>query len=106
MKKLVEKFGHEWAQTTIIPKVLNMARDQNYLIRMTCLFCINVLSTSCGQELTQKVMLPTVLGLASDPVANVRFNVAKTLHKIYPVLTSGYVFMYKYKAVLFILFFC
>lgn len=42
LKKLVEKFGHEWAQNTIIPKVLNMARDQNYLIRMTCLFCINV----------------------------------------------------------------
>ena len=33
LKKLVEKFGHEWAQNTIIPKVLNMARDQNYLIR-------------------------------------------------------------------------
>lgn len=42
LKKLVEKFGHEWAQSTIIPKVLNMSRDQNYLIRMTCLFCINV----------------------------------------------------------------
>lgn len=42
LKKLVEKFGHEWAQNTIIPKVINMARDQNYLIRMTCLFCINV----------------------------------------------------------------
>ncbi len=42
LKKLVEKFGHEWAQNTIIPKVMTMARDQNYLIRMTCLFCINV----------------------------------------------------------------
>ena len=88
LKKLVEKFGHEWAQNTIIPKVLNMARDQNYLIRMTCLFCINVLSQSCGQELTQKIMLPTVLGLANDPVANVRFNVAKTLNKICPVIGS------------------
>jgi serine/threonine-protein phosphatase 2A regulatory subunit A len=31
-------------------------------------------------------MLPTVVTLASDPVANVRFNVAKTLQRIYPVL--------------------
>jgi serine/threonine-protein phosphatase 2A regulatory subunit A len=88
LKKLVEKFGHEWAQNTIIPKVINMARDQNYLIRMTCLFCINVLSQSCGQELTQKIMLPTVLNLASDPVANVRFNVAKTLNKMTPHINS------------------
>lgn len=42
LKKLVEKFGPEWAQNTVIPKVLAMSRDQNYLHRMTCLFCINV----------------------------------------------------------------
>ena len=54
LKKLVEKFGHEWAQNTIIPKVLNMARDQNYLIRMTCLFCINV--TKKNNMLVHKVL--------------------------------------------------
>jgi len=42
LQKLVEKFGIEWAQQTIIPKVLQMSRDQNYLHRLTCLFCINV----------------------------------------------------------------
>jgi hypothetical protein len=38
----VEKFGAEWAQNTIVPKVLGMANDPNYLHRMTTLFCINV----------------------------------------------------------------
>lgn len=42
LKKLVEKFGAEWATTTVIPKVLQMSRDANYLHRMTCLFSINV----------------------------------------------------------------
>ena len=42
LKKLVEKFGMEWAQQTVIPKVVHMSRDPNYLHRMTCLFCINV----------------------------------------------------------------
>lgn len=42
LQKLVEKFGIEWAQQTVIPKVLQMSRDQNYLHRLTCLFCINV----------------------------------------------------------------
>lgn len=40
----------------------------------------------CGPEITTKVMLPTVLGMATDNVANVRFNVAKTLQKIGPYL--------------------
>ena len=46
LKRLVEKFGSEWAQQTVIPKVLQMARDQNYLHRMTCLFCISVRTLS------------------------------------------------------------
>jgi serine/threonine-protein phosphatase 2A regulatory subunit A len=85
LKKLVEKFGVDWAQPTVIPKVLAMARDQNYLHRMTCLFCINLLAEVCGQDCSTKVLLPCVLGMAADPVANVRFNVAKTLQKTGPM---------------------
>jgi len=66
-----------------------MSRDQNYLHRMTCLFCINVLAEACGPEITERLMLPTVLNMASDMVANVRFNVAKTLCRIAPKLASN-----------------
>ena len=37
-------------------------------------------------------MLPTVISLGSDSVANVRFNVAKTLQKIGPILDQKYDF--------------
>ena len=63
-----------------------MANDQNYLHRMTCLFSINVLAEAVEPEITKSVLLPTVLNLAKDKVANVRFNVAKTLLKIAPLL--------------------
>ncbi|XP_042749964.1 serine/threonine-protein phosphatase 2A 65 kDa regulatory subunit A alpha isoform-like, partial [Lagopus leucura] len=89
LRKLVERFGQEWAQGTIVPKVLAMATDPNYLHRMTTLFCINVLSEVCGQEITTKQMLPTVLRMAADAVANVRFNVAKSLQRIGPILDSS-----------------
>ena len=39
-----------------------------------------------GPESVVKVMLPVVIGLADDSVANGCFNVAKTLQKIGPVL--------------------
>ncbi|XP_044732294.1 serine/threonine-protein phosphatase 2A 65 kDa regulatory subunit A alpha isoform isoform X2 [Chrysoperla carnea] len=89
LKKLVEQFGAEWAENTVIPKVLAMSRDQNYLHRMTCLFCINVLAEVCGSDITTRLLLPTVLSMANDGVANVRFNVAKTLQKIGPQLDHG-----------------
>ena len=80
--KLVQQFGPEWAENTVIPKVLAMAKDFNYLHRMTCLFCINMLAEACGTALTTRLLLPTVMIMADDKVANVRFNVAKTLQKI------------------------
>lgn len=51
LMKLVEKFGAEWAQNTIVPKVLGMANDPNYLHRMTTLFCINVSLPLTGHHL-------------------------------------------------------
>lgn len=49
------------------------------------------LSEACGQEITTKQMLPVVIKMSNDQVANVRFNVAKSLQKIGPVLDSKYV---------------
>ncbi|XP_061263792.1 serine/threonine-protein phosphatase 2A 65 kDa regulatory subunit A alpha isoform-like [Bos javanicus] len=89
LKKLVEQFGKEWALAAVIPRVLTLSEEPNYLHRMTTLFCINVLSEVCGQDITTKHMLPTVLYMAGDPVANVRFNVAKSLQKIGSILENS-----------------
>ena len=56
LKKLVEKFGRDWAQNTVIPKVIQLARDQNYLYRMTCLFAINVGIPVLIDSYTRKVV--------------------------------------------------
>ncbi len=47
-----------------------------------------VLADACGPEMTERLLLPTVLSMASDPVANVRFNVAKTLTLVGPNLNT------------------
>ena len=44
-----------------------------------------LLAEACGSDLSIKLMMPTVLALAGDAVANVRFNVAKTLQKLGPM---------------------
>lgn len=53
---------------------------------MTCLFCVNALADVCGGDIIKRLFLPTIKVLAVDPVANVRFNVAKTLQKLTPFL--------------------
>lgn len=42
LKKLTEVFGVEWANKAIIPKVMDMGHDTNYLYRMTTCFAITV----------------------------------------------------------------
>lgn len=66
--------------------------QQVYVSTNVCL--IQALSEACGQEITTKHMLPVVLKMSNDQVANVRFNVAKSLQKIGPVLDSKYVSLY------------
>ena len=41
-----------------------------------------LLSDTCDPDLTAKLMLPTIVNMGKDQVANVRFNVAKTLQKM------------------------
>lgn len=42
LKKLAQVFGSQWAQLTILPKVISMCTHPNYLYRMTTLFAIGV----------------------------------------------------------------
>lgn len=42
LMKLTEVFGAEWAKTAIIPEVMKMTTDENYLHRMTTIFALTV----------------------------------------------------------------
>jgi serine/threonine-protein phosphatase 2A regulatory subunit A len=45
LKKLSEVFGVEWARSSIVPKVMNMATHPNYLYRLTTVQAITVCSS-------------------------------------------------------------
>lgn len=88
LRKLAEVFGVQWAQTAIVPKVLSMCTHSNYLYRMTTLFAIGSLSEVVGTQIIVDSMLPVVFNMSQDPIPNIRFNVAKTLEKIVPILLA------------------
>lgn len=48
LKRLTEIFGVEWAKQNLLPRVLAMNNNSNYLYRMTTLFAISV-STFASQ---------------------------------------------------------
>ena len=46
IQKIVDIYGFEWARDVVLPKVFELAAEQNYLRRMTVLFQINFLMSA------------------------------------------------------------
>lgn len=42
LTRLTEIFGVAWSQSTILPKLSNVAESSNYLYRMTCVYALTV----------------------------------------------------------------
>ncbi|KHJ97791.1 HEAT repeat protein [Oesophagostomum dentatum] len=89
LTELTKKFGGEWASKNIMPKLITMSKDLNYLHRMTCLFCLQSLAEAVGPQQTTKEIMPIIKELSEDNVPNVRFGVAKGLQKIGKVVDAS-----------------
>lgn len=86
LRKLTEIFGVEWAKSVIFPKVLPMATNTNYLYRMTTILALTSLIPAVNLEIIRDHIIPTVTSMVADPIPNIRFNVAKSLEILIPVL--------------------
>ncbi|KAI7827129.1 armadillo-type protein [Gamsiella multidivaricata] len=89
LRKLTEVFGVDWAKQTTIPKVLAMGTHPNYLYRMTTIFAITAMAPAVTPEVIRDYILPTVTNLVTDPIPNIRFNVAKSIEALIPVLLQN-----------------
>ncbi|OMJ25757.1 Protein phosphatase PP2A regulatory subunit A [Smittium culicis] len=89
LKSLIEVFGVEWACKSIIPKIMAMANHPNYLYRITTIFAITTLAPTVSPIVIRDLILPTVETLMNDPIPNIRFNVAKSIEALTPVLSSN-----------------
>jgi len=58
---------------------------------MTTLFSITTLAPTLGADTVVNSLLPIILDLVTDRIANIRLNVAKTLQSLVAVVDSGVV---------------
>ena len=63
-----------------------MIKNQHYLYRMTVLMAISMLASVVSQDVLINSMLPVIVSAAKDKVPNVKFNVAKMLQRVTPLL--------------------
>lgn len=84
LKELTNIFGAEWAIENLIPALGDIKRHKSYLRRLTAVYTFTSMSTVMESDLVVTEILPLLLMMATDPVANVRFNVAKGLATLAP----------------------
>lgn len=85
LKKLAEVFGLEWAKVEIIPHIIVVSANANYLYRLTVLFAVSTLIPVVDMGTINESILPFLEKLMTDPIPNIRFSIAKT----YKVLVSA-----------------
>lgn len=86
LKKLAEVFGIEWAKEEIIPHIIVVGANTNYLYRLTVLFAVTVLIPVVDTRTINESIIPFLNNLMNDPIPNIRFNIAKT----FKVLVEAY----------------
>ena len=72
------------AKQHLLPEIVSLGNNSNYLYRISALVAVGHLVDSVSKEEFIETFLPLLTGLVTDAVPNVRFNVAKTLHAVYP----------------------
>jgi serine/threonine-protein phosphatase 2A regulatory subunit A len=86
---LLQEFGPDWAREHLVPPVLAMINNPHYLYRMTVLVAVASLAQYVTRDTLCNTMLPVVVGCSRDRVPNVKFNVAKMLERIAPLVDSN-----------------
>ena len=84
IRQLTEIFGAQWAVTHVIPKLLSLHVDKNYLHRLTPLFGMATLAGVVQADVVRRMFLPVLVTLKGDIVPNIRMNVAKTIQTLLP----------------------
>jgi serine/threonine-protein phosphatase 2A regulatory subunit A len=89
LKNLTEIFGQQWAIKNILPKLLSLHLEANYLHRLTPLFGMAIMAPVISPDNIKKQFLPVLTQLSQDLIPNIRMNVAKTIMTIQPVIKGN-----------------
>jgi serine/threonine-protein phosphatase 2A regulatory subunit A len=89
MKVLTDIFGVQWSVKHMLPKLLSLHVEQNYLHRLTPLFGMAIISPALNADVIKKMFLPVLITLSSDKIANIRMNCAKTIQAMHSVIKGS-----------------
>jgi serine/threonine-protein phosphatase 2A regulatory subunit A len=89
LKELAGILGVGWIEKYAFSKLLSYNTHTNYLYRLNPLFAIALLAPILTQDFLEKSIAPFVLNQIVDKIPNIRFNVAKCLRILLPLIKNA-----------------
>jgi serine/threonine-protein phosphatase 2A regulatory subunit A len=89
LKQLTSIFGTDWACEYLLPSIEDIRHHTSYLRRLTAVQACARMALEMDAQIAQVELIPLLLEMATDPVPNIRFNVAKSLSTLGPVIWTG-----------------
>ena len=89
IQELTALFGTDWACECLLPAIDDIRQNSSYLRRLTAVRACGRMAIEMDSSVAQTEVLPIVLEMATDTVANIRFNVARSLEEIGPICEPG-----------------
>lgn len=75
-------FGEQWMLDHIYPHLLDLLKKSNYLLRITGLFCIELLLDKFSISVCESLIMPLLLESCHDIIANVRSAAIRAIRKL------------------------
>ncbi len=88
INNLLHVFGEPWIRSEIIPKMEKMHSNIAHTQRSTCCAVLHLLTPGLSSKTLEMVIVPILLVLKGDTVANVRFGATKAIHALVDTLTN------------------
>lgn len=85
IRRIMAQQGSEWSEKHLLNHILPLANHRNYLRRVTFLMLLGAIGEALDGTTLENIIWPVLRQMATDPIANVRFNVAKTIQKLMPI---------------------
>ena len=90
LRDMTELLGSEWSARNLAPRVREVATTHpSYLRRTNAVRALSLMATAMDGKDAQREVLPVLIDMFADPVPNVRFNVAKGLGMVGPILDAS-----------------
>lgn len=82
IQDLTALFGTDWSCEFLLPPIDDIRQNSSYLRRLTAVQACGKMAIKMDPSVAQTEVLPIVLEMAMDTVANIRFNVALALGEV------------------------